>query len=158
MDMKLFVFFVVLNVLNVVIQTVKSLATVKCGKVAAALTNAVAYGLYTVVVVYMVCELPLWLKVIVIGLCNLVGVFVVKFIEEKMQKDKLWKVEMTVPKGMQVNVIDELDRTGISFNSTVCHKWALFNCYCATKQESHNVREIGKKYGAKFFATESKVL
>lgn len=158
MNIQLFVTFIILNALNVIIQTVKSIATVKCGKVVAAFTNAIAYGLYTVVVVYMVCELPLWLKALVIGLCNLVGVFVVKLIEERIQKDKLWKVEMTVPKGMQVSVIDALDKAGISFNSTVCHKWALFNCYCSTKQESHNVREIGKKYGAKFFAAEGKVL
>lgn len=158
MDIKLFVFFVILNIVNVVIQTVKSLATVKCGKGLAALTNAVAYGLYTVVVVYMVCELPLWLKVIVIGLCNLVGVFVVKLMEEKVQKDKLWKVEMTVPKGMQVTVISSLDHAGISHNSTPSGKWALFNCYCSTREESLKVREIGKVYGAKFFAAESKVL
>lgn len=158
MDMKLFIMFVVLNIINVIIQTVKSLVTVKCGKGLAALANAVAYGLYTVVVVYMVCELPLWLKVLVIGLCNLVGVFIVKWLEEKAQKDKLWKVEMTVPKGQQLDLIVELDKAGISYNTDVCYKWALFNCYCPTKTESHAVREIGKKYGAKFFATEGKVL
>ena len=32
MDMNLFWLFMVLNVVNVVIQTIKSLATVKCGK------------------------------------------------------------------------------------------------------------------------------
>lgn len=156
--MKLFWFFAILSIVNVIIQTIKSLVTVKCGKTLAAITNAVAYGIYTVVLVYMNCELSLFAKAGVTAICNFIGVFVVKFIEEKMQKDKLWKVEMTVPKGMQVSVIDELDRKGISFNSNPCGKWALFNCYCPTKQESHNVREIGKNYGAKFFAAESKVL
>ena len=97
MDTRLLIIFIALNIVNVIIQTVKSLATVKCGKTAAALVNAVAYGLYTVVLVYTVCDLPLWLKVIVVGLCNLVGVFVVKFAEEKARKDKLWKVEATIP-------------------------------------------------------------
>ena len=41
-------------------------------------------------------RLPLWLKVVVVGLCNLVGVFAVKWGEEKARKDKLWKVEATV--------------------------------------------------------------
>lgn len=158
MDMKLFVTFVILNIVNVIIQTIKSLATVKCGKGMAAITNAVAYGLYTVVVVYMVCELPLWLKVVVVGACNLVGVFVVKWFEEKAQKDKLWKVEMTVGDTSRLRLSAELEKAGISFNFTLCHKWALFNCYCSTKEESHKVREIGKKYKAKFFAAEGKVL
>ena len=94
--MKLFVIFVVLNVLNVIIQTVKSICTIKCGKVGAALINALAYGLYTIVLVYMSCELDLWTKAIVVALCNLIGVYVVKLIEEKMRKDKLWKIELTV--------------------------------------------------------------
>ena len=53
----LLILFVVLNVTNVIIQTIKSLATVKCGKTVAALVNAVAYGLYTVVTIYMLCDL-----------------------------------------------------------------------------------------------------
>ena len=71
--------FIILNVVNVIIQTVKSIATVKCGKGMAAIVNAVAYGLYTVVLVYTVCELPLGLKAAIVALCNLVGVWVVKW-------------------------------------------------------------------------------
>lgn len=158
MNIQLLILFIVLNVVNVILQTIKSLATVKCGKCMAALINALAYGLYTVVLVYTVCELPLFVKAGVVAVCNLIGVFIVKWLEEKVQKDKLWKVEMTVPKGEQVALMNEFDRNDISFNSTTSYKWAMFNCYCPTKQESHIVREIGKKHGAKFFVTESKVL
>ena len=63
MDTKLFIIFIVANILNVILQTVKSLATVKCGKGSAALINAVSYGFYTYVIVLTVCDLPLWLKV-----------------------------------------------------------------------------------------------
>ena len=38
MDRNLFILFVVLNVLNVIMQTVKSLATYKCGKGVASLS------------------------------------------------------------------------------------------------------------------------
>ena len=98
MNEKLFITFVILNIVNVIIQTIKSLATVKCGKTVASIVNAVAYGLYTVVVVYTVCDLPLWLKVVVVGVANLIGVYVVKLIEEKSRKDKLWKIEATFEK------------------------------------------------------------
>ena len=96
MDYELLIVFIVLNIVNVIIQTVKSIATIKCGKGMASVVNAIAYGLYTVVVVYTVCDLPLWLKVVVVGLCNLVGVFCVKWGEEKARKDKLWEVRATV--------------------------------------------------------------
>ena len=69
--------FVLLNVANVIIQTVKSIATIKCGAWAAAIINAVAYGLYTIVVVYMTADgLGLFWKALIIGIANLVGVYV----------------------------------------------------------------------------------
>ena len=95
--MKLLIIFIVLNIVNVIIQTFKSLATVKCGKTVASIVNAVAFGIYTVVLVYMNCDLLLWQKVIVVALTNLVGVYIVKLIEEKLRKDKLWRIECTIP-------------------------------------------------------------
>ena len=49
--MNLLATFIILNVVNVLIQTVKSICTVKCGKVVASIVNALAYGLYTYVVI-----------------------------------------------------------------------------------------------------------
>ena len=79
-----------MNILNVVIQTIKSIATIKCGKTAAALINALAYGLYTYIVVLTMCDLPLLAKCLIVAGCNFVGVWVVKYFEEKARKDKLW--------------------------------------------------------------------
>ena len=134
--------FIILNILNVIIQTVKSIATVKCGKTAAAIINAVAYGLYTVVTVYMMCELELWLKALIVALANLVGVYVVKLLEEKARKDKLWRVEATIPRDNYVDI----------------EKWYLFNFYCPTKKDSANVKNLLKSYNAKYFVSETKNL
>lgn len=158
MNLNLLLFFILLNVINVILQTVKSLLTNKGGKWAAAIGNAVAYGVYTVLLVYMNCELSLWAKVFIVGGCNLIGVYIVKFAEEKMQKDRLWKIELTVNKLNQSSLFRELKNQNISFNTYIVNKWAIFNCYCPTKKESHIVRETAKKYDAKFFANETKIL
>ena len=42
--MNLLILFVILNIANVIIQTIKSICTIKCGKTAAALVNSL--GLY----------------------------------------------------------------------------------------------------------------
>ena len=98
MDTKLLIIFIVLNITNVVIQTIKSILTIKGNKYIASIANAVAYGLYTVVVVYMVCELPLYLKVAIVATCNLIGVFIVKLAEEKTRKDtETWLKQNKVP-------------------------------------------------------------
>lgn len=155
MDLKLFWIFVVLNVINVILQTVKSLVTIKCAKSAAALINAVAYGLYTVVVVYTVCDLPILVKALVVAVCNLIGVYVVKWAEEKSRKDKLWKIEVTIPTEKAEKVDFELRAIPHSYIK-ISPKHTLFNVYCDTQKESLKVKEIVKNYNAKYFVTEQK--
>ena len=159
MNTELLLLFIVLNAVNVVIQTIKSLCTIKCGKLVAAIANALAYGLYTVVVIYMVCELPLLWKVVIVGVCNFVGVFIVKWIEEKARKDKLWKVEMTVYNIDAEQLHKELDRLAIPHNFIPnIGKWSIFNVYCSTQKESAEVKQIGLFYNAKYFVSETKIL
>ena len=159
MDTKLLIIFIVLNIVNVILQTVKSIATVKCGKGMAALVNAIAYGLYTVVLVYTVCDLPLWLKVIVVGGCNLIGVFVVKWGEEKARKDKLWKVEATVYEPYKESLINALKNTYVPFNYIEgVGKYVLFNIYCETQTDSKAVKGLLDFHKAKYFVSESKTL
>ena len=160
--MKLLILFVVMNVLNVIIQTVKSICTIKCGKGVAAVVNAVAYGLYTYIVVLTMCDLPLLAKCLIVAGCNFVGVFVVKLIEEKARKDKLWKVEATVQ-----NLIYLTD-----YIKTGCEKhkipysvlnvenvdYVVFNFYCATQEKSRIVKQICDGCNAKYFVSESKTL
>jgi hypothetical protein len=151
--------FIVLNILNVIIQTVKSIATIKCGAWSAAAINALAYGLYTIVVVYMNADgLGLFWKAIIIGLANLFGVYVVKILEEKNRKDKLWKVECTVTRTKTSALDEELKRANISHNYVIVGHHTVFNCYCATQNESLSVKNILAKYNAKYFVAESKTL
>lgn len=156
--MKLFIIFVILNVANVIIQTVKSIATIKCGKVAAALVNAVAYGLYTVVVVYTVCELPLWVKVLVVAVANLIGVYVVKLCEEKSRKDKLWKIEATVYSPFAESLHTKLDKNGISHNFINIGKYTIFNIYSESQNQSMTAKLMLDKHKAKYFVSETKAL
>ena len=159
MNTKLLILFIALNIVNVIIQTVKSLATVKCGKTVAAVVNAVAYGLYTVVVVYTVCDLPLWLKVVVVGACNLVGVFCVKWGEEKARKDKLWEVRATVYESYTESLHHDLESANIPHNYIPnIGKYTIFNIYRETQAESKRVKNLLDYYKVKYFVSESKTL
>lgn len=152
--------FIVLNIMNVVIQTVKSIATVKCGAFPAALTNAGAYALYTIVVIYMNADgLGIIWKAVIIGLANLLGVYVVKKIEAKSRKDRLWKVEATITSDHIIPLYNELRSANISFNYIDgIGKWTIVNCFCPTQAESAKVKAILDKVNAKYFVSESKIL
>lgn len=159
---QLFWLFCGLNVVNVIIQTVKSIATIKCNKYIASLVNAVAYGLYAVVLVYMTCDLKLWVKVAVISLANLIGVFVVKVIEEKLEKEKLWKIEATVALSKE-NILRELLDADILSYSTVQvtsargnQPYVVFNIYAPSKNDTRAVHKALDVVNAKYCILESK--
>ena len=159
MEMKLLILFIVMNIINVVIQTIKSIATIKCGKTAAAIVNAVAYGLYTYIVVLTMCDLPLLTKCLIVASANFVGVWVVKYFEEKARKDKLWKVEATVHAGMVAPLHKALRDCGIAHNYIEgVGQYTIFNIYCPTQAESIEVREVLESKNAKYFVSESKTL
>lgn len=159
MDVKLLIIFIILNIFNVITQTVKSIATVKCDKVVAAIVNAIAYGLYTVVTVYMLCDLPLVWKAFIVAMCNLVGVYAVKALEEKARKDKLWKVEATVSAQYAERLHNELSVVKLSHNYIdKIGKYVIFNVYCETQADSIEAKKLLDYYHAKYFVSESKIL
>lgn len=157
MDIKLLVTFIILNIFNVIIQTIKSIATVKCGKSVASVVNAVAYGLYTIVTVYMLCDLDLWLKAVIVALCNLVGVFVVKFFEEKARKDKVWLVKMTIPTDHAEQAKYFLEQANIPFTYYDLNKYFVFDTFCETQVETATATKICSTCCGKAFATENKL-
>lgn len=153
--MKLLLIFIALNIFNVIIQTAKSIVTIKCGKVAASLVNAIAYGLYTVVLVYMNCDLSLWAKVLVVGGANLIGVYVVKLFEEKSRKDKLWKIEFTTKEKAEIEEL--LDSIKVSYNSIeVQNGYTIFNVFAETQKDSKTIGQILRKFDCKYFVSENK--
>ena len=155
---ELLLLFIICNIANVIIQTVKSLVTVKGSPIAAAVVNAVAYGFYTYIIVITNCELPIWQKMLIVGLCNLIGVFVVKFIEKKKEKDKLWKIEVTIPQEDFQTVKEFIDLKVVPANYIDIDKYILVNFYCKSQAQSKIIKDFLKPYNSKYFVSESKIL
>jgi hypothetical protein len=158
MQTNLLILFIVMTIINVVIQTIKSIATIKCGKLTASVINAVAYGLYTYIIVLTNCELPMMWKCLIVAGANFVGVYAVKFFEEKARKDKLWKLELACPIVHYDDLHALLKESNIPHNYVEAGKWVIFNCYCATQEDTRIVTDLGRKRECKFSAYESKTL
>ena len=161
MTISVIVSFIIFNVLNVIIQTVKSIATIKCGKWGASIINALAYGLYTYIVVLTANDsISLWFKIIVVALSNLVGVYVVKLFEEKKRKDRLWKIEATFEH--KENFIHNLkiwaEINHISINYIDIDKYYVVNFYAPTQNESKIIKEFIVRFNGKYFVSETKNL
>lgn len=157
-SLNLLLVFFTLSIVNVVFSTVKSLVTIKGNALSASVVSALYYGYYNVVLIYTVADFPLWQKVIVTFMCNLVGVFAVKWAEEKSRKDKLWKVEATVDPIRKDILISMLKSRAIPFNYVDVGKYVIFNIYCSTQRESGIAKECLTICDAKYFVIESKEL
>ena len=156
--MNTILLFALCTAVNVILSTIKSILTVKGGKLSASFINALTYGFYSYVIVLTSADgMSIWLKMAITAICNFVGVYLVKWIEEKARKDKLWKVELTVPT-KYTNTIDfDLHDVPHSYIE-LSDKHTLFNFYCATQKESAKVKAIANQYEAKYFVAESKNL
>lgn len=155
---NLIIIFTALTIVNVVFSTIKSIVTIKGSPLSASLVSALYYGYYNIVLIYTVADFPLWQKVVATFGCNLVGVFVVKYAEEKANKDKLWKIEATIKPDHQQDIEKYCKENSIPFNYVDIEKYILFNFYCATQLESTKVKKLCDAYGAKYFVAESKNL
>ena len=151
------IIFVLTQTLNVILNTLKSIITVKGSKTSAAAINAVCFGLYTYIIILTAnADMPILTKCLIVAACNFIGVWIVKFIEERLRKDKLWEIRVTIDRINAIPMHHALGRIPHSF-STV-HKWAIFNCYAETSADTAKILEIAKQYNGKTFASENKLI
>ena len=153
--------FILCQLVNVILSTIKSVVTIKGTKIVASIFSAINYGFNTFII-KAIADVELYVAVIVTVICNLVGVWVVKFIEEKLRKDKLWKIEATFNK-KDTNGNDLICdlipyRNVLQYNYIDLEKYYIVNFYCATQNESAIAKEFIEKYNGKYFASESKIL
>lgn len=158
--LSLLLIFIALTACNVIVGTIKSLLTVKGTKFWAAFMNALAYAINTAAIIYTADEeLSLWAKLIAVASINFIGVYVVKWIEEKSTKAKLWKIECTVPADEYLQLRSDLKNHNISHSFIEgIGPYVIFNIYSENKKQSSIVKQILKLYGVKYFVIESEML
>ena len=148
--------FIILNVVNVIIGTGKSILLVKGNRWQAAFMSALDKGIYTVILLAIAtADIDGIAKVLVSAACTFIGVFIAKTIEQHFAKDKLWKIELTVRKEFADDLKGKLDECGIANSYDKIGSHTRFACYAYTKEESSKVHSLGKQYNAKFFISES---
>ena len=149
--------FIICTTVNVILNTIKSIITVKGGKTAAAAVNAICFGFYTyIIILTATATLTTWEKILITAACNFVGVWVVKYIEERLRKDKLWEIRITIDRINAIAMHHALQ--GIPHSFDTVHKWAIFNCYAMTSQDTKHILEIADKFNGKTFASENKLI
>lgn len=155
--MKPILLFALATIVNVTLSTVRSITTIKSGRWVAATMNALCYGFYPLIVL-LTAKGTVYIAVnmCITAAVNFVCVWIIKLVEERARKDKMWKVEIAVHQQETELVAATLARKDISYNFTNTGKWTIFNCYCDTQEESSYCANIAKQLHGKISAYESK--
>ena len=158
MNYEFLMVFVGLSIVNVVFSTIRSIVTINGNKIVASLISGGYFAFYNIMMIYTVADFPMWQKCVITFVCNVVGVFLVKWGEEKARKDKLWKVEATV-KPTEAEAIKRFCKSfNLPFSYIDIDKYVIFNFYCATQKESALIKDVLDNHNAKYFVSESKTL
>ena len=166
--MKVLILFIVLQFINVVLSTIKSIVTVKGTTFQSALTNTIYYALYTIIVIYTIYDFgfgawDLWIKVLVTAVTNFIGVYLSAWILNKFKQDKVWEIVATIDldNGLYNVGLAEmmLQEHNISYNVTPTQKLNeyVFHIYSQNQKESLIIKKILKDYQAKYIVHEESV-
>lgn len=147
-------YFFLISLVNVMLSSTKSICTVRYGRGVNVIANVISYSFY-VIVVKQTANLPLEVTILSTACANALGVWLSYVILDHLQKDRLWKIEVIVPKAYTEELHYELKR--ITHNYVEIGPKALFNFYCETKEDTKEVVKRCQKCGGQYFAFENKL-
>ena len=156
--MKFLITFIILSIINVIFSTIRSIITINGSKIMASLISGGYFAFYNIMMIYTVADFPMWQKCVITFVCNVVGVFLVKWGEEKARKEKLWKVEATVKHAEAEAIKQSCKVLNVPFSYIDIDKYVIFNFYCATQAQSALIKGVLNNHNAKYFVSESKIL
>ena len=157
--MNAIILFIIATVINVTLSTIRAIATIKCGKMVSAIMNALCYGFYPLIVMLTAKDtVSIVANMIITAVVNFVCVWIIKLVEEKARKDKMWKVEVACPIVHYNDLHLLLKENNIPHNFVEVGSWVMFNCYCMTQEDTRIVTDLSAKRECKISAYESKSL
>lgn len=150
--------FTLATIVNVTLSTIRALCTIKGGKWLSASMNALCYGFYPLIVMLTAKDtVSIITNMIITAIANFVCVWIIKLVEEKARKDKLWLVKITIPKENAEKAKFWLKNWQLPYSYIDITKYVVFDVYCDTQEDTDIAINICEMHNGKMFATENKL-
>lgn len=159
--------FTVCQLINVALNTAKTIIMHKEEKISSSIINAITFGFYAIIVVMTASALDLWITIVITTATNLVGVYGSMWVLERFKKDKLWEIVANVRLSKQQLDLFEsyLIHRQISYNliklygeNTLDEKMAFtVHIYSENQKQSEQIKSLLLKVGAKYIVHEERV-
>ena len=149
--MNFILLFFVAQLINVVLSTIKSVITVKGGKLQASIINAVTYS-FNIIVIKSLVDVDMMVAIAVTIFTNLFGVYLGLTILDKLRKDQLWKITTTLPTSNLKDFKHDLNALDISYivYETSWDDYKVVDIFSKHKNDSRLIKTVFKKYDVKY--------
>ena len=148
--------FFILNLINVILGTMRSILTVKSTPFVSMLINTVSYTFYAGIV-KLVSGQDMVVVLVTTALTNIIGVYIARFVLDKFKRDRLWRITATLGKGRRTDsaqIINELKKYNIEYNMNDIGRSIVFDIFSKTQGESALLKEILNKPDVKYHVIE----
>jgi len=176
MDKYYLYLFFILQLINVILSTIKSIATIKGTRKSAALMNGIYYGYYTFVIKAISTwefthffgleinkEYTVWFAAGVTLITNVIGVwfslYILAKLRDRNKKDELWLCKTTIKVAEYQKLVDTLHAENMKFSTPVID-WSerkAADIYLYSKEDTRKIKKIFKNFDTiKYCVIETK--
>lgn len=159
--------FFICSLINVILNTLKTIIMHKEQKISSTIINAITYGFYAIIVVMTASALDLWITILITILANAIGVYGSMWLLERFKKDSVWEIVANIKVNeTELNRFEEyLGGHDISYNLV-----KLYGCdisdgktpftahiYSENQYQSEKIKFILDYLNAKYIVHEERV-
>jgi len=137
------ILFISLNMINVILGTIRSIITVKGTRFQSAIINAVFFTFY-VVVIKTISEMNLLITVPITFCTNMIGVYIADWLLKLFKKDRLWRITCRIKNNQTeyFRICKELKENEIEFDILFDENTIRFDVISQNQKVSKQLKEI----------------
>lgn len=152
-----FAIFIGINLVNVILSTLRSIFTIKATRFVATIANAVSYG-FVALIMKQMSAFDTTAVVVVTLVTNLVGVYGSMFVLDKLKKDSVWKITVIVLQKDWKEIVETLRGNDIDYNdyqvnTNYGHSVGI-DIFSKNQAESKFIKGLLSDYDVKYHVNE----
>ena len=144
--------FIILQIVNVILSTIKSIVLSKGYKWGTIIANTIYFGIYTAVLKQLALIDDMFLLVVITMIANFFGTWVGFDILERLRKADLWIVKTVVKIDRIKDYKAALNEAGIKYISyqTTWDECTAVDIFSESRDESKTIKKILEQFDANY--------
>ncbi len=144
--------FIILQIVNVILSTIKSIVLSKGYKWGTIIANTIYFGIYTAVLKQLALVDDMFLLIVITMIANFFGTWVGFDLLERIRKADLWIVKTVVKIDRIKDYKAALNEAGIKYISyqTTWDECTAVDIFSESRDESKTIKKILEQFDAKY--------